>query len=393
MITRLRVQNFRCLRDVTVDLAPLTVLIGPNDSGKSSILDSIALLGRTMRYQFGEVFRGADAVEQITWQRDASLMIAWQVDGMFSGTEFTYGLSAGREGYRAEKWSHGKASVTPVGSRIANSDTIQMSFTDGRPGTLQIPDETALSRFAPDLAANGFVRFMDPIKLALEPRMMRQTTKPSPGARLVASGENLAGILDGLLAGPDRDAVLAFERDLNLMIPSLKGISTPPPEEPGQEGKTIKFTLAGSQKPPVAIRCENVSDGAMLVTAYLALAHGESSDLLLVEEPENGIHPKLLEKVVDLLRKISTGEVGNRARQVIVTTHSPILLNYVRKEEVRIVHRLPSEGAQVTPFEKVDRIDEYLREFAIGELWYLLGEKGLLEGKRPTPETPAEKRT
>ena len=44
------------------------------------------------------------------------------------------------------------------------------------------------------------------------------------------------------------------------------------------------------------------------MTAYLALAYGNTPDLVLIEEPENGLHPGCLQMVVDILRKMSTGE-------------------------------------------------------------------------------------
>ena len=117
----------------------------------------------------------------------------------------------------------------------------------------------------------------------------------------------------------------------------------------------------------------------MLLTAYLALAYGNTPEVLLIEEPENGLHPSRLKLVIDVLRKISTGEVGNRPRQVLVTTHSPILLNYAKPEEVRIFQRDQEGGTRVTPMTKVRDIDKLLQDFAVGELWYLLGEDALLK--------------
>jgi predicted ATP-dependent endonuclease of OLD family len=84
--------------------------------------------------------------------------------------------------------------------------------------------------------------------------------------------------------------------------------------------------------------------------------------------------------VIDLLHKMSRGEVGNRPRQVILTTHSPLLLNHVRPEDVRVLVRDPERGAQVTPMAMVPDIDKLLKEFASGELWYLLGEEKLVSG-------------
>ena len=49
MLDRLHIQNYKCLRDVTVDLGDLTILTGPNDSGKSSFLEVLRGLGRIIR--------------------------------------------------------------------------------------------------------------------------------------------------------------------------------------------------------------------------------------------------------------------------------------------------------------------------------------------------------
>ena len=57
MITRFRVQNYKALRDVTLDLTPVHVLIGPNDSGKTSLLEALAALCRSVERPFSEVFR------------------------------------------------------------------------------------------------------------------------------------------------------------------------------------------------------------------------------------------------------------------------------------------------------------------------------------------------
>ena len=123
------------------------------------------------------------------------------------------------------------------------------------------------------------------------------------------------------------------------------------------------------------------SEGALLLTAFLTLAHGDTPDVLLIEEPENGLHPSRLKMVIDLLRQVSTGEVGNRPRQVIVTTHNPLLLNYVRPEEVRVVQRDLETGTQVRPMTEATDLPKLLEEFAVGELWYMLGEDGLFARK------------
>lgn len=216
----------------------------------------------------------------------------------------------------------------------------------------------------------------------LDPDALRAPAIPQPDAVLAPSGDNLVAVLDRLISGPDRTAIPALEQSLHESIPTLSGITLRTVE--GITGtKTLEFLLSGSTKRFITIPCAHASDGAMLLTAFLALAYSEQPGMLLIEEPENGLHPSRLRAVVEMLRKLSTGEVGTRPRQVILTTHSPLLLNYTKPEEVRIVRRDPATGTHVTPLTAVPDIHELLAEFAVGELWYLLGEEALVEGKKP----------
>jgi predicted ATPase len=198
----------------------------------------------------------------------------------------------------------------------------------------------------------------------------------SPNPVLTPTGDNLATVVDAISAGPDRSAITDLERVLNAEIPTLRGISLKSTQD---SLKSLEFTLVGNGRPFVTIPAAQASDGALLLTAFLSLAYGNTPEILLIEEPENGLHPSRLKLVIDILRKISTGEVGNRPRQVLVTTHSPILLNYAKPEEVRIFQRDQDGGTRVTPMTKVPDIDKLLQEFAVGELWYLLGEDALLK--------------
>ena len=59
MIKRLRVKNFKALRDIEIELTPIHVLIGPNDSGKTSILDVLAALCRSVDHDLAQAFLGS----------------------------------------------------------------------------------------------------------------------------------------------------------------------------------------------------------------------------------------------------------------------------------------------------------------------------------------------
>lgn len=131
---------------------------------------------------------------------------------------------------------------------------------------------------------------------------------PTPhDAVLSPSGDNLVTVLDALLTGPDRDAVRGLEDALRDAVKSLRRVSTP--AAAGAAGaKTIELILAGNGGKPVTIPCAQVSDGAMLLLAFLALAYSDTPDVLLIEEPENGLHSERLRDIVTLLRRMTTGD-------------------------------------------------------------------------------------
>jgi predicted ATPase len=214
------------------------------------------------------------------------------------------------------------------------------------------------------------------IKYCLEPNSLRHDSRLHPKPKLESTGNNLPSVLDAIFTGPDQSARIAMEEHLHSAVPTLAGISVPTNQQNNGE-KTLEFVMSGI-KPRDTISAELASDGALLLTAFLALAYGDTPGILLVEEPENGLHPARLKLVVDLLKKISIGEVGNRPRQVMVTTHSPVLLNYVMPEEVNIFHRTESGDTAITPMSKLPNIRSLLSDYGVGELWYLLGEEGLL---------------
>jgi predicted ATPase len=118
-----------------------------------------------------------------------------------------------------------------------------------------------------------------------------------------------------------------------------------------------------------------ISDGVLLYMAYLLLTMGPSSQsILMIEEPETGIHPGLLEKLFQQLRDLSEAKTSGSPIQVILTTHSPLLLNLVRPEEIRVVSRGKDGTTQITPFTNAPDLGRLLEFQGPGELWVNMGE-------------------
>ncbi len=394
MIDQIRIQNFKCLRDVRVDLAPLTVLIGPNNSGKTSLLEAISLLGETTH----RPLIGADPVfggrldPSLVWRRRKDAALCWQVQGTTEEPHrenFFYELAI--ENLLAVFDEDIHESFRAAGRDYSGNipfnrgDDIRVAKTAAHPtlGTYLFSNKEVLDHVAS--AAGTSLRSSQIYKF--DASAARTPSAPT-GGLLNARGDNLAAVLDALVTGPERASFDALEKTLTQTFPDLAGIALPSSTRKSKDAagqqlerlvKSIEFVLVGKERPKLTIPASRASDGVMLLTAYLALAYSDTPEIILLEEPENGLHPGRLKMVLDLLRKMTSGEVGNRRRQIILTTHSPLLLNYCEKEEVRIVRRGADGGSEITPLSAVANIDQLLNEFAIGELWNLLGEEGLLK--------------
>ena len=94
-----------------------------------------------------------------------------------------------------------------------------------------------------------------------------------------------------------------------------------------------------------------------------------------------GLHPSRLRFVVDLLRKISKGEIGNDLRQVIITTHSSSAAELRGTKRSSVFFAATSrEGTSIKAMDKIPNIERLSKDFAPGELWYLYGEEDLVTG-------------
>jgi predicted ATPase len=122
------------------------------------------------------------------------------------------------------------------------------------------------------------------------------------------------------------------------------------------------------------IPASDISDGTLRILAFLTALYQENTpSIICFEEIENGVHPWLLHKMMELLKIVSTEGINGNPVQVLITTHSPVLLNYVEPHQVRAVeldnegktqvHALPTDSAR---FKKA--LEAY--DGSLGELWF-----------------------
>ena len=119
-----------------------------------------------------------------------------------------------------------------------------------------------------------------------------------------------------------------------------------------------------------------MSDGVLLVLAYLTLLHLPNPPrLLLVEEPENGIHPKRLQDVIAILKELVAQQSHT---QVVMTTHSPYVLDMFSPSEVSLCRKEDDGSVSVHQLSESEVVRKQLDVFTLGEIWTAEGDEALI---------------
>jgi energy-coupling factor transporter ATP-binding protein EcfA2 len=348
VITKLIIDNFKAIEHLELDLRPFQVFVGPNDSGKSTILQALELLGRsTVSAINGSPRLFEERFERYLPHGDVTRTLALEAHGTCADGDYRYRI----------EWA-ARPSPGLVSEELIVADKSKLANRGGD------TDRSVLSQKVqefPEIHADlrSFIAQFDPNKLAAPAAL---------GSQLESDGTGLASLVDDLLTASDRQPLHELEKQLRRFSSFIGGVSTQPTSD--KRGKELLYSLAATKRP---ISAKQASSGLVLVTAYLALRYGTGYRRYLIEEPENGIHPHAASLVVQVLRELSlTGA------QVLITTHSPLLLNQVSPEDVMVVTRRPDRGIQVKPMVDTKLFAERIRAFDLGELWYNIGEDELV---------------
>ena len=185
-------------------------------------------------------------------------------------------------------------------------------------------------------------------------------------------GQGVPSLLDYLLRR-DRKRFDGFVDAVRGLVPGLEeiAIATPNPSD-----RRLDLVIEKG----LGIPADSSSAGVRMLLFFVALAfHPCPPRLILLEEPENGVHPKRLSDVIQLLRRVTKGELGASAAQVVLTTHSPYLLDLVDLAQDQVlVFRRNDDGSRSAQPADASRLKTFLDEFLLGEVWFNEGEAGLV---------------
>ena len=375
-IESLRVENYRALRRVEFDkLTPMTVLLGPNGSGKSTVFDVFNFLSECFQFGLRHAWdRRGRGKELKTRGSSGPIVFDLKYREHRDMPVITYHLAIdeGNKGPEVvEEWLQWRR-----GTRGRPFRFLEFARGEGSAVSGEMPDEddkrVPQKLRSPDLiAVSTLGQFSDHPRVAalrefitdwyvsyLSIDQTRSQPEAGPQERLSKGGENLPNVIQYLKEQhPDRLEKI-FEV-LRQRIPRLERVEA----EPMPDGRLLLQIKDAPFEQPVLSRF--ASDGTMKLLAYLTVLYDpEPPRFIGIEEPENFLHPKLLPELAEECRAAA------ERSQLLITSHSPFLLNAMRPEEVRILYRDEQGYTQAVRAIDIQGISEFIREGAsLGYLW------------------------
>lgn len=375
-------------RTPRIELSPLTVLAGPNGAGKSTILQALDLLGALVRgtitqaleahdWDYGDLPHLLSPKQTITIEVDVECgnsVVRWTLT---LGTRKHPGIA--EEVVRVR--GHDDTTWRPLLERRGRNVSITREPTGER---VSLPPLTVPQSWLATLDASATEDAVSsPGLLALKAWAERiqpfwslnPSTLRSPSRGLTTHvgpyGGDLASFLFRLKRR-DTKRFAAFVKRVARYYPRLVAIE---PRSAEYGWKYLAITERWNRE-KATFNAKQVSDGLLRLIAVASIPDWElSPSLVLLDEIENGLHPRLIGGIASLLAEIS------KTTQVITTTHSPITLNYVPAEATRLVTRGKAGTVMVTPLTETRSYDRLREQFEPGELWYNVGEERLLAPK------------
>jgi len=363
-----------------MQLGAIDVLVGPNMAGKSNILDVFRFLHEVVFPQPGRegvsfALAQRGGVNEVLWKGGDDKLIAIALeatDPTQANTKYKYDLEliAGVGGFVSIQNESLKLirSGTEHDLIVMKQGILWLKNADGKElGGVSTSSTTALQNASPTW--DGY-RFYEMVKLwrfyHLLPDKMKEPSKMASGQLLdEPGGDNLSAWLMWLQTHSP-EAFARLNEVLRDLLPGVSQVKNIPTEDGNVH---LSINERGLRRP---ISVWQASDGFLALTALLSLIYvppERGGTMYCIEEPENHLHPRLLETVVTLLRQVQ--KPSGSSAQFVFATQSPYFLDQFSLDEIMWIEKKDGETKACRPADK-----EHLRKLAedkelgLGDLMY-----------------------
>ena len=355
-LDRVEIEGYKSIRQCNLELRPLNVLVGPNGAGKSNFVGAFGLLGAIVRGRLQVSVAESGGAAPLFFGDPASTeRIRLHMDFGVNGYEAELGYGANDQLFFASErcffegdW---KGHTEPLGGGGAES-----RLASGAPlSPVQFYCYNIMLGW-------GAYHFHDTSRTAA----VKRKQKVDDNTRLRENASNLAPFLFRLQQS-DEESYRRIVSTVRLVAPFFED-----------------FVLAPDRIHPDVIQLEwrhaeidayfdarSLSDGTLrFICLATLLLQPDPPSLIVVDEPELGLHPFAITQLADLFRAVTAHD-----RQLLVSTQSVTLLNQLDPQDIIVTEQ--RDGASVFERLDADKLESWLDEYAIGELW----EKNVLGGR------------
>lgn len=383
LVERVRIQNYKSIGRADVTLDDLTVLVGRNGAGKSNFIDAVAFVAEALSTTLEQAIRARGGMNEVRRRSsghpthfgirlDLCLPDAVAGYGFRIASEKDGGFSVAREKARVQGQPLGTVEFETRRGELVfdadgtvrdvkrSSDHLLLQAVSGRPGFRELFD--ALTSFS---AYN------------INPAVIREPQRHDQGDRLERHGVNITSVVRRL----EREHPERWRRVLDYMRSLVPDLYTVGFKDLGPR-ETLEFRIReAAQNRNFQFFAANMSDGTLRALGVLVAlfqngrtSRGTSAPrLIAIEEPESTINPGSAALLMDALLEASATD------QVLISTHSPDLLDHSELSADRIRHVWAEGGTTlIAPIDEASRTAVREELFTVGELL----RAGQLEGDR-----------
>lgn len=195
------------------------------------------------------------------------------------------------------------------------------------------------------------------------PNAARSLPLAGPQKHLNVHGDNLSNVVQFM----EREHPKRFQQILGRIAEKIPGIDTIDTEKTNDGRLLLRFNDKGFEDP---FYVQQMSDGTLKVFAYLLLLEDPTPPpFLCIEEPENGLYPKLLETLASEFRLHASGKKGGS--QVFITTHQPYVVDALEPNEVWVLEKGDDGFSTITRSSDYSYVQQMAEEGQpLGSLWY-----------------------
>jgi len=348
-IKTIKARNYKSFKDIEINLSDFNVIIGPNSAGKSNFLSILQFFRDIINSGVENAISLQGGIEYIL-NPDNNTMeieIIFNYKTVFGfAPPKRFNIQSALYKIQVEFFKNSRKL-----KKYRYTETLELELKDkskvlinNNNGKIAVDNKDLNDVFG------GFIKFVNrdrsynksilslipvmpffdrgniPQVYDIDPKLSKRSTPVSGLAELEPDGRNIALVLKNLTKNPE--SLKKLINLVNVCIPFINKIDTE-----SLADKSILLNIKENFNNKLKLPATFISDGTIEIITLIDILFFEERNFVAIEEPEKNIHPALMQKLIELMKDASKNE------QLIITTHSPEIINYVDIKNIFIIKR------------------------------------------------------